>query len=278
MKRTSYTFLTCLRFSLFFALSVPVLCTAVHAAEKPVADVFGRAVYRSELSPPDTAEQKRKMSAEAYTSWLSRAEQEKLRTIVWSAVFGEYTTKRKIEPTAEEVQSLVTHQRQFMEEDRVRREKERQALIAELASPKITDARRQQAQQYLDTLNSLRGHDARMDRERSDPAMAKIMQESQQRVSEVWVKQWKVNQALFREFGGRIIFQQAGWEPIDAYRQLLEQEEARKNFAVHDPALREAVYSYFNHKFVYADEKKARFYFEKPYWERTPQEMKAAGM
>lgn len=41
--------------------------------------------------------------------------------------------------------------------------------------------------------------------------------------------------------------------------------------------LREAVYSYFKHKFTYADEKKARFYFEKPYWERTPEEIRAAG-
>jgi len=28
---------------------------------------------------------------------------------------------------------------------------------------------------------------------------------------------------------------------------------------------------------VYADEKKAQFYFERPYWERTQEEMKAAG-
>ena len=30
-------------------------------------------------------------------------------------------------------------------------------------------------------------------------------------------------------------------------------------------------------RFIYADEAKARFYFEKPYWERTPEQMKAAG-
>ena len=97
-------------------------------------------------------------------------------------------------------------------------------------------------------------------------------------MSAVWVKQWKVNQSLFREFGGRIIFQQAGWEPIDAYRKLLEQYETRKAFVVHDPALHEAVYSYFKLKFTYADEQKARFYFERPYWERTPEEIRAAGL
>ena len=91
------------------------------------------------------------------------------------------------------------------------------------------------------------------------------------------MRQCELNQALHREFGGRIIFQQAGWEPIDAYRKLFEQAEANKQLVVIDPVWRAAVYRYFEHRFVYADEVKARFYFEKPYWERTPEEMKAAG-
>jgi hypothetical protein len=57
----------------------------------------------------------------------------------------------------------------------------------------------------------------------------------------------------------------------------LDQYKANKGFVVHDPALEAAVYSYFQHNFVFADEKKAKFYFEKPYWERTQVEMKAAG-
>ena len=41
--------------------------------------------------------------------------------------------------------------------------------------------------------------------------------------------------------------------------------------------MQDAVYGYFKHRFVYADEQKAKFYFEKPYWERTQEEMRAAG-
>ena len=104
-----------------------------------------------------------------------------------------------------------------------------------------------------------------------------MQQVVERQVAEHWVRAWKLNQALYHEFGGRIIFQQAGWEPIDAYRKLLDQYAANKAFVVYDPALRTAVYSYFGHKFVYADETKARFYFEKPWWERTHAEMRAAG-
>ncbi len=52
---------------------------------------------------------------------------------------------------------------------------------------------------------------------------------------------------------------------------------AEKRFIIHDPSLQVAVYRYFGHSFVYADEQKAKFYFERPYWERTEQEMRGAG-
>jgi hypothetical protein len=256
--------------------AMPFPATAA-SDKKTVAEVLGKAVYRDELTPPDAAAQKKKLDNAAYASWLASAQENRLKLMVWSAVFSDYATKRKIEPTQQEIDSKVRAQQKFMKEDRIRREKDRQDLIRELASPGITETRRKQAQQYLDTLNSLHGHDERMDKEQSSPEGAKIWQQAQQKVSAVWIKQWKVNQSLYREFGGRIIFQQAGWEPIDAYRKLLDQYESQKAFVVHDPALHEAVYSYFKHKFTYADEKMAKFYFEKPYWERTQEEMKAAG-
>ena len=79
---------------------------------------------------------------------------------------------------------------------------------------------------------------------------------------ETYAGVYEKTKALFHEFDGRIIFQQAGWEPPDAYLKLLEECEAKKASVVHDLAL--VVCSYFRHNFVHADEKKARFYFEKP--------------
>jgi hypothetical protein len=255
--------------------SLPAAETSVR---KPVAEVLGKFVYEDDLvSLKADTEQMSKLSSADHRAWYERTREEALRNLAWSAVFGDFAQKRKIEPTPAEIESQISSQKKFMAEDKVRREKQREELIVELKSPGLSDARRQQAQQHLDTLNSLRDHDARMEKERSDPAAEKMWQDSERRVAAVWVKQWKMNQALFREFGGRIIFQQAGWEPIDAYRALLDQYKAEKRFIVHDPSLQEAVYRYFKHNFVYADEKKAKFYFERPYWERTREEMRAAG-
>jgi hypothetical protein len=262
-----------------FVWSAPApLPAAEPAVRKPVAEVFGKSVYEDDLVPPKMdAEQKAKFSPAEHKAWYERTREEALRNLVWSSVFADFAQKRKIEPTQAEIDSQIREHGRFKSEDKVRREKQREELIVELKSPGLSDARRKQAQQHLETLNSLRDHDARMEKERSDPAAEKMWQDSERRVAAVWVKQWKVNQALFREFGGRIIFQQAGWEPIDAYRSLLDQYKAEKRFVVNDPSLQEAVFRYFRHKFVYADEKKAKFYFERPYWERTQEEMRAAG-
>jgi hypothetical protein len=272
-----FSLIICL-FSLALWSAPASLPAAEPAVRKPVAEVLGKSVYEDDLVPPKTdAEQKAKLALAEYTTWYERTREEAFKSLVWSSVFADFARKRKVEPAPAEIDSQIREQKKFMAVDKVRREKQRKELIAELKSPGLTDARRKEAKQYLDTLNSLRDHDARMEKARSDPAAEKRWQDSERRVAAVWVKQWKVNQALYREFGGRIIFQQAGWEPIDAYRSLLDRYKAGKRFIVHDPSLQEAVYRYFRYKFVYADEKKAKFYFERPYWERTQEEMRAAG-
>src|SRR3990172_1510237 len=265
-------------------LSYVLLCfflggfLAAHAANGEAAQIFGRSISQGDLVAPAVAEaQKGKLAPDAYVAWLQKEKNEKLRTLVWQAVFQDFAKQKGVEPTTAEIDSQISSQRRFMKEDKIRRAKERERLVVELKSPNLTEAQRKLSQQYLDTLLSLEKHDAAMAQERRTPEQEKMWANSDRRVAQVWVKNWKVNQALFRKFGGRIIFQQAGWEPIDAYRKVLEQYEARKAFVVHDPALRDAVYSYFKFNFVYADETKAKFYFEKPYWERTAEEMKAAG-
>jgi len=256
-----------------------VISVMAHAANEtdgqPVAVIFGERVYAQDLIAPGGA--KPAMDQAVDPAGAERAKGEMLRARVWKAVFDDYARRRNITPTDAEITSQIEgHQRMKRRSD-TERVQQRAALIEELKSSSLTEAWRKAAQQHLDTLNQLAEFDAKRAQELRDPAQRKMQQESERRVAEHWVRQWKLNQALHREFGGRIIFQQAGMEPIDAYRKLLDQAAVNKAFVIHDPALRAAVYSYFEHKFVYADDTKARFYFEKPYWERTPEEMKAAG-
>lgn len=88
------------------------------------------------------------------------------------------------------------------------------------------------------------------------------------------IRQWKINKALYEQYGGRIIYQQLGPEPLDAYRQFLRQREADGAFAIRDQALEASFWRYFTddsiHDFMVpggADEARA---FTTPPWEPQP--------
>ncbi len=88
------------------------------------------------------------------------------------------------------------------------------------------------------------------------------------------IRQWKLNKALYDQYGGRIIYQQLGPEPLDAYREFLRQREADGAFAIRDHALEESFWRYFIdvsiHDFMTpggADEARA---FTTPPWEQQP--------
>lgn len=89
-------------------------------------------------------------------------------------------------------------------------------------------------------------------------------------VAAAFIRQWKINGALQRKYGGRIIFQQAGPEPLDATRRFLEAAEAVGDFAIVDPRLEEPFWAYYRddarHSF-YKPGREAAEAFTTPPWQ-----------
>ncbi len=270
--------------SLFLVAALISSGRALHATEdepdkrRPVLTVLGRDVFSDELVSEKASERmKIKLNAEAYDAWLARARADNAQTQVWSAVINDYLAAKNVEPKQDEIETHLDYSRKVRKEKHSRLESERETLAAELKSPSISASRSQEVKQQLDSISAQLGREAQAERETSDTRRDQIQRAVERRKSEALVKKWKKSQALYREFGGRIVFRKEGWEPIDAYRRLMERYEAKKAVQFHDALLREAFFKYFNHDLIYADEKQARFYFEKPFWERSVDEMRAAG-
>ena len=60
------------------------------------------------------------------------------------------------------------------------------------------------------------------------------------------IRQWKLNRALYQQYGGRVIYQQLGPEPLDAYRQYLEERQAAGDFTIIEPSFESHFWRYFN--------------------------------
>jgi hypothetical protein len=88
------------------------------------------------------------------------------------------------------------------------------------------------------------------------------------------IRQWKINKALYEQYGGRIIQQQLGPEPLDAYRKFLRGREAEGALAVHDEALARSFWRCFTddsiHDFMAPGGADAARAFTVPPWERRP--------
>jgi alpha-tubulin suppressor-like RCC1 family protein len=88
---------------------------------------------------------------------------------------------------------------------------------------------------------------------------------------EAWtfLQTWKVKRALFIQYGGRVVLQQAGPEPIDAYRDFLKEQEQRGSFRILDERLRPSFWDYYvndsRHDFIPPEE--ARGILDKPWQE-----------
>jgi heat shock protein HslJ len=90
------------------------------------------------------------------------------------------------------------------------------------------------------------------------------------RMAEALIRQWKINRALHREYGGRIIYQQLGPEPLDAYETFLEEARERERFTIQHADLAELFWAYFRddqrHSFMLPGSEDEARAFETPPW------------
>jgi hypothetical protein len=85
-----------------------------------------------------------------------------------------------------------------------------------------------------------------------DPAVAATLEEETAEdraarldIAGAFILQWKINRALYQQYGGRIIYQQGGPEPLDAYRKFLEERQAAGDFSIDNPALAAEFWRYY---------------------------------
>ena len=90
-------------------------------------------------------------------------------------------------------------------------------------------------------------------------------------VGKTVVERWKINQALYRIYGGKVIWQQAGIEPLDAYRQFLQDHEKRGDFEIVDQGLHEKFWAYYVTT-KHTEVPKDKVDFTTPWWLKTKEQ------
>jgi hypothetical protein len=193
---------------------------------------------------------------------------EALRYVILEQLTDRYASDKGIAVTQAERDAYVKHLQRSMAQDRQRQEARRDELTRRLAAEALPESERASLASERDTLNALLATlDELADSAAGDPAETAAARDQ---LADAFIRQWKINQALYREYGGRIIFQQGGPEPLDAYRRFLEERQARGDFELLDADLETRFWRYYLndsiHSFYPPDSEEEAEVFQVPWW------------
>jgi hypothetical protein len=190
---------------------------------------------------------------------------EELRYRVLGALTDRYAAERGIAVSDEDVDAYLAGMAQLAERDRRERAARRAAIEQRLGSPGLAEAEGEALRAELETLASLERSLA--DLTDGDPDETR---RARRTVAEAFIRQWKIDRALYRECGGRVGFQQGGPEPLDAYRRFLEEQQALGAFEIQDADLETAFWRYYCtdaiHSFYPPGSEEEAQAFEEPWW------------
>jgi hypothetical protein len=89
-------------------------------------------------------------------------------------------------------------------------------------------------------------------------------------LAEEEIKHWKFNRAVYKQYGGTVIFQQSDpFEPVGAYRRFLEEQQQKGAFEIFDPQLKRDFWEYYTSEQPMVVPP-SEVNYDKPWWLQKP--------
>jgi hypothetical protein len=167
---------------------------------------------------------------------------EELRYVVLQQLTEQYAEEKGISVSQDEIREYVRHVQETLRKDREQNAARRDELTRRLAADGLSDAERNALTSELGSVNQVL---AALGEPGSAAKQNPEETEAREQIAAAFIQQWKINGALYEQYGGRIIFQQGGPEPLDAYRKFLEERQARGDFAIVDKDLEAGFWRYY---------------------------------
>lgn len=216
-----------------------------------------------------TREQGDEFVAQVLGRKIMAYEREQLHSMIVVSLLEEYVKENKIYPTDEEILAFLVKDEQMQAESKVEWERDKKKLQQELASGSIS------AEDKAKKEADLKSIEDRLKGPPVDPEGGVKMRTMLRDMAVQMVSRWKVNSSLYKKYGGRVVFQQGGPEPLDAYVAFLKEQESNGKFRFANEEDKKAFWSYFinqdKHQFLPQEE--GTKLMTTPWWlmEKQPQ-------
>lgn len=207
-----------------------------------LAIFFSVAVSRAHAQEPP-AQKGDPIIAEVLGKKIMLSQKDKMDGIIFRTLLEQFAKEHKIEPSRAEIEAYVAKSKERQVQNHKELEKDKENLLKKLKSKTLTKSEKDQLTSRLETVNYLLETDLETEEfEKEYPKECKKMDEELAKSS---IHGWKVNKRLFKQYGGRVIFQQAGMEPLDAYRDFLKEQEKKGSFQILDKKYEASFWRYF---------------------------------
>lgn len=246
-----------------------------------VATAYSQQIFSEQLEPDKRLRKKMKseQSEGQYSQWLKEYKTKQLSGWIQKAMWDAFVEKSNIEVTDDEILEFNKAMGRLSAKQLEEGEEQRAQLKRELKSADLSAERKKEINKQLEILDELKAFAKQRAKRKSETLAV------ERQVSRQFILHWKINKALYNKYGGRVIFQQAGWEPLDAYKKFIDQSDKKKDYEIIHPQLKAAYEAYkkklkdsyedyFRGGHAFMDKSEADFYFEKPWWMWNEEEQK----
>ncbi|OEU83605.1 MAG: hypothetical protein BA873_11005 [Desulfobulbaceae bacterium C00003063] len=192
---------------------------------------------------------------------------DEMQYVIMQKLFQEYELQNKIEANPEDIDHYIANLDQFMLEDRKRNDARRVEVEQQLKDVSLPAEQTEQLQSELAALESLHKYSLRGERENKQNPEDVL--KGKRTVAKAFITQWMVNKALYQQYGGRIIFQQSGPEPLDARKEYLKEQQKKGAFTILEKSFEPPFWEYFvtdsKHSFYKQGSEEERRAFDNPF-------------
>ena len=212
--------------------------------------------------------------AEVLGTKIHTGDPDEMKYVILGKLLDRYAEDHDIEVKQAEIDTYVESLHREAERDRKRHEDRMQELARILKSTSLTDPERKSLSSELDAVNEFLND---IDEMTKNTGMnPDEVRQARAQVAAAFIRQWKINRSLYKQYGGRVIFQQGGPEPLDAYRMFLQEQKKKGAFTILDKTFEEKFWEYYltdaKHSFYPKGSREEKQVFETPWWLTEPRE------
>ena len=206
--------------------------------------------------------------AEVHGMQVRTKNPDEMQYVINQKLIQNYAQQNKIEATQDDIDLYIATMDQLTRDDRKKNDARRAEIQQQLKAGSMPVEQTRQLRSELDTLERIHQYDLQEESEiEQDPAAAL---KEKQIVAKAFIEQWMINRALYQQYGGRVIFQRGGPEPLDAMRDYLKEQQQKGAFRILEKSFEAPFWEYFvtdsKHSFFKQGSKEEKQAFEKPWW------------